>query len=353
MKPSNLVQRQGQHIIVFGDPKVGKSTLVARLLLEGFRLTWVSIDSGHIILFKLGLTPEQLDEQLNIIVVPDTKDQPIAINTCLKLVGIKQPVLICDTHGRADCPVCKGKKEAPWTEVDTSTFDNSKDILVFDHIGQTANSAIAHAMIKAKRSDDDDKAEWDDYRVQGTMMDKFLTNVQNASYNIICITHVAETEMEDGSTKLVPLVGSVPFSRNVGKYFDHMVYCSVGNSKHAFGSATTFKNKIVTGSRTDKEIEKLGDKPSLKIFFDGTVPKPEVTGKEVVKKLLSVPTSERIVDVDVTALAPETSQVVTLEPEKLIEKDPAPEQKVEVPAQVKPPGVDRMAMLQMLKKGVK
>src|SRR6185437_3176778 len=115
MKPSSLAFKTAQKVMVFGDPKSGKSTLVAQLLKEGFRLTWVSLDNGHIVLFKMGLTPEQLDEQVNLVVIPDTKDDPIAISTCLKIMGPK-PVRICDTHGRVDCPVCRRLGDnATWT----------------------------------------------------------------------------------------------------------------------------------------------------------------------------------------------------------------------------------------------
>jgi len=42
MKLSEVAQRQAQHLIVFGDPKVGKSELVGELT-KYFNLFWFSL----------------------------------------------------------------------------------------------------------------------------------------------------------------------------------------------------------------------------------------------------------------------------------------------------------------------
>lgn len=261
-KPSDVISKRTSHVIVFGDPKTGKSTLAAELLLHGYNLTWISLDNGHEIIFKLPIPMDQLDAQLNLIIIPDTKERPVALKTCKELSS-GRAVSICDTHGQVDCSTCIRIGNRPWSKVDTNSF-GPRDIIVYDHIGQLANSAMNYTM---KSSKDEDKPEWEHYRVQGTLMDRFLTNIQQAPYNVICIAHTAETEMEDGSKRLVPLVGTVPFSRNVGKYFDHMVHCQVFNRGHKYGSSTSYANKIVTGSRSDISIE--DEKfPSLVKFFN-------------------------------------------------------------------------------------
>lgn len=289
MKPSELARRRSSHICVHGDPKTGKSTIVSKLLEAGFRLTWVSMDNGHEVIFKVKLTPEQLDEQLNIIVIPDTKESPIAVKTCARIMSGK-PASICDTHGIADCSACRAAKK-PFTTVDTSTF-GPKDILVFDHLGQLANSTMNLIMIKAK---DEDKPEWEDYRVQGTLMDKFLVNIQQANFNVICITHSVETDMEDGKKRLVPQIGSDKFSRNGGKYFDHIVHTDVTNGKHRYGSATTYKPTVLTGSRGDILIHEDG---SLVPFFDGTIPPQPAENVEAATKLLATINKPKEVDSD-------------------------------------------------------
>lgn len=235
--------------------------------MHGYNITWVSLDNGHHdVIFKLPLELDYLDEHLNILVLPDTKDFPIAIKTCLKIVTGAE-VSICDVHGAVDCSTCK-RNSGSFTSICANSF-GPKDVLVFDHLGQLADSAMAQIFIKGKKGDDD-KPEWEDYAKQGTLMSRFLTNIQQATYNVICITHVCETEMEDGTKRLVPLVGTTNFSRNVGKYFDHIIHCQVLNRGHKFGSSTGYATKILTGSRSDVEIEKE-EKPSLVKFLDGTV----------------------------------------------------------------------------------
>lgn len=286
MKLSQLARRNYQHLIVFGDPKSGKSTLAAEMLLHGFNLTWISMDNGHTILWKLPIPIEQLDRQLNIVVIPDTKEAPTAIRTCLKLVSGAE-TNICDKHGQVDCTTCKRDESASWSTVALNQL-GPRDIVVFDHLGQLANSAMSAIFIKGKKTDDD-KPEWEDYAKQGTLMDRFLTNIQQAPYNVICLTHVCESEMEDGKKRLVPLVGTTNFSRNAGKYFDHVVHCEVSNKDHKFGSSTVYATRILTGSRTDVAIEKE-KVASLEKFFDGSAAAlaPELAGSKAAERLLSV-----------------------------------------------------------------
>lgn len=288
MKPSQVARRRASHTIIFGDPKTGKSTLVSKLLLQGFRLTWISMDNGHEVIFKLPIPPTILDERLDLIVIPDTRENPIAIGTCRKIMT-GAALQICFLHGRVDCPVCTRNKEGS-SRVCLSEAE-PRDIFVFDHAGQIATSCM-NAILKNTKGgmDDDFKVEWDQYRQQGTVLEGFYTNIQQSLANIIVITHNCETEMEDGKKKLVPLIGTVPFSRNSGKYFDHMIYCEMGSGAHKFASSSIYKSSVVTGSRSDVKIEEpeKGEKePSLKRFFDGSIKAPLEAGNEEAKKFLT------------------------------------------------------------------
>lgn len=258
-KLSQLKQRQASHVIIFGDPKTGKSTLASELVKAGYKLLWISVDNGHDVLYKL--SPEE-QEAIDILVLPDTKDFPVAIDTCLKLVSGAR-LNICTLHGQVGCISCKKNNPEGFEEHCLSALD-LKTVVVFDHASQIATSAM-NFILKGK--EDTFKPEWEHYRIQGTLMDKFLTNIQQSTYNVICIAHVAETKMEDGTKKLVPQVGSDAFSRNAGKYFDHMVYCEIMNKSHRFGSGTTYKASVVTGSRRDIAIEDNPEAPSLARFF--------------------------------------------------------------------------------------
>jgi len=278
MKISELPQSTVHHIIVFGEPKSGKSTLAGTLAEAGYNLVWISMDNGHSVLHKLSRAAQ---ERIELVRLPDTKDYPIAIETCLQIMK-GGPTRICEQHGKVECATCKKVEGAGWVTVHLNAAD-SNTIHVFDHISQLATSCMNH--INRKMSDEY-KPTWEDYRVQGTLMDKFLSNIQQSPAHIVCIAHVCETEMEDGAKKLVPLVGTVPFSRTAGKYFDDMVHVGVSNKTHKVGSATTYSNNIVTGSRSDIKIEDAKGEPSLAVFFG----KPKVNqerGQEIAKQILA------------------------------------------------------------------
>lgn len=279
MKPSDLARRRTSHVVVFGEPKSGKSTIVSKLLEDGFNLTWISMDNGHEVIFKLPLSPEILDQRLNIVIIPDTKEFPVAISTCREIMK-NRPTKICDRHGRVNCMVCAKDENALHTIIDTSKF-TGKDVLVFDHLGQLSASAITSAYIKYKK-DLEEKPEWEQYGMQGILLDGFFTNVQQAPFNIVCITHIEESRSEDGTKKLYPLAGTTNFSRGMGKYFDHMIYCEVVNGSHKFGSGTGYQARVLTGSRTDIFIEKQ-KVPSLAPFFTQPIQDAPgtMTGKDI------------------------------------------------------------------------
>jgi len=247
-----------QRVLVFGGPKTGKTELAAKLA-EVYNLLWFDLENGYATLLKL---PREWQERVNIIAIPDTKVFPIAIETMLKVVTGKE-ITICMEHGKVACPICK-KAEAPVETVCLDSLDPEKDIVIVDSLTQLSNSAMNHL---TKGESDTYKPEWSDYRNQGQLLDKFLSQVQQARYNIVCITHEAEVELEDKKKKLVPVAGTTNFSRNTAKYFDHVVYCDLKNKKHLAASSTGYANNVVTGSRTDVEIEGK-EVPSLLDIFD-------------------------------------------------------------------------------------
>lgn len=243
-------------VILYGEPKTGKTELAGKLA-EYFNLLWFDLENGFVTLTKL---PAEWQERIELISIPDTKTYPIAIETMLKVI-IGKPVTICEAHGKVDCPLCK-KENAPVVSVELNTISDDT-IVVIDSLTQLANSAMSFLTLKES---DTYKPEWTDYRNQGSLMDKFLSQIQQAPYNIICITHETETEMDDGSKKIVPVAGTTNFSRNVSKYFDHVVRANIANKKHTFASSTTSSLRAVAGSRTDVAVEKDASPSLLRIF---------------------------------------------------------------------------------------
>jgi hypothetical protein len=130
-----------------------------------------------------------------------------------------------------------------------------------------------------------DFSDWGNLRA---IVEKFLSQVQQARYNIVCISHEEEVEMEDGRKKIVPVCGSSKSSRNTAKYFDHVLYCELKNKKHITASSTTYANNILTGSRTDVVMESLADPTLMSIFAQGSPASVSATQGQVALNQLKV-----------------------------------------------------------------
>lgn len=245
------------HIIVYGPPKGGKTELAGELAEHGFTLWFMDFENGSSTLTQ-SLSPAA-QERVNIFRIPDTKDIPVGIETALRVV---KPGLhhICDIHGKigakgTKCPVCTKNPTATFSEFDNTKL-GPKDIVVFDSLTQISNSAMSHI---GQDKDDTWKPEWEHFRSQGAMLDRFLSSIQNAAWHCICITHEMEIEQVNGADKIVPIAGTRNFSRNTAKYFDEVVYCQVRNKKHEAASSTTYSLGVLTGSRSRVAIEEQKD----------------------------------------------------------------------------------------------
>lgn len=281
-KLSTLQDKTPQSVIIFGEPKSGKTKLAGDLS-RLFNLHWFDLENGKSTLFKL---PPEQQERIEVYDIPDTKSFPVAIETLLKVFTVNKPHVICNAHGKVNCAVCnKAQKETGeelTTPFDISKLDVNKDIIVIDSLTQASASAMSFI---TKGQPDSYKIEWDDYSRQGVLLDKILSSIQQGKYNIVVLTHVTETKLEDKKLKLVPLAGTRNFSRNVAKYFDHVVYLEVKNKKHVAGSATDYSANAITGSRLEIDLSN-GD--LLEDIFLGKVknkPKATDTAKTSAQRL--------------------------------------------------------------------
>ena len=255
MKLNKAKSSSTHRIIVYGAPKTGKTELVGKLS-EYYKLIWVDMENGHETLFKL---PEAWQERIELINLPDTRDYPIAAETCLKMV--RKAITICNDHGKADCMVCK-RAEAEVVAVDLAAL-GPDTVVVFDSLTQLSNSMIAHI---TKNQPDDYKLDYDDWGNLGKLLDVFLSALQQAKYNVVVISHEQEIEGENKKKSLTPVGGTRNYSRNVAKFFDHVIYAERKNRKHSFASSTQYATNILTGSRTDIVMEDSAEPSLLAIF---------------------------------------------------------------------------------------
>ena len=256
MKLSDKALDTTFRVMVYGGPKTGKTELAGQLA-EFYKLVWIDLEHGYNTLTKL---PKSWQDNIELITLPDSRVYPIAIETCLKVIKGAE-CIICEKHGKVSCLLCR-KEAGPTSRVCLNEL-GSDTIVVFDSATQLKNSAISNI---TKDKPDDYKLDWDDWGQLSVLADKFFSQVQASKCNIIVISHEDEVKMEGGVDKIVPVGGSRNFSRNVAKYFDHVIYTQVKNKKHMFGSATTYALNVVTGSRTDVKIE-ANDTPTLLDIF--------------------------------------------------------------------------------------
>lgn len=245
---AKLTTMQGsieQRACIYGPPKVGKTRLVA-MLARKYKLLVFDLENGSIVMTQV---PKEFHDNIDIIKIRDSRVYPIAIETMMKVIKGDE-CFICVAHSKVACPVCK-KAGAEQERVCLKEI-GLDTIVVVDSLTQLTNSGIAHI---TKSQPDDYKLQLDDWGALKVLMDKFLSQVQVATYNIICISHEEEVKFEDGRSKIVPVAGSANSSRNTAKYFDHVIYCNVVNKKHVVGSSTDYSMAVLTGSRTEVKLE--------------------------------------------------------------------------------------------------
>lgn len=256
MKLTDKLPSSTHRVLIFGAPKSGKTQLAASLASQ-YNIIWFDLENGYGTLLKL---PPAEQERIELISIPDSKTFPIAIETMLKVISGNE-CKICEEHGKVSCPLCT-RDNKPTSAVCLSRLQGDT-VVVVDSLSQLSNSAIAFI---TKGQPDDYKMDFSDWGNLRAIVEKFLSQVQQARYNIVCISHEEEVEMEDGRKKIVPVCGSSKSSRNTAKYFDHVLYCELKNKKHITASSTTYANNILTGSRTDVFMDADVNPTLLSIF---------------------------------------------------------------------------------------
>ena len=256
MKLTEKQAAVNKRVLIYGAPKTGKSLITGKLA-EHYNLIWFDNEQGWDVLLQL---PKEWQERINIISVPDSKVFPIAVETWLKLIkGNKTD--ICVQHGKVACALCK--KDGKQFDSVQLELTPANTIVVFDSLTQLTNSMTSHI---TKDQPDDYKMQLDDWGNLKFLMDKFLSQVQAARYDIVCITHEEMVPMEDKKVRLVPSSGSSKSSMFTAKYFSDVVYAEVVNKVHRYGSSTDYSMTAITGSRSNAIMEKSTVPTLLDIF---------------------------------------------------------------------------------------
>lgn len=255
-------------ILIYGPPKTGKTRLVgtAAKIKAIKRIFWFDLENGVETLLGMGLTEEEMAKVI-VFKIPDTKDNPVGIETMLRVFSAKTPVNICDAHGIVECLVCK-KDNKPSTPFSLGTCTHN-DLVVTDSGSQLGDSALA-ATCKGK--DSMFKPGWDEYGLQSKWLGDILSVIQQAKMtNFVVITHEIALTDDENKDKIVPLMGSKAFCMKVAKYFGTVAYVHKKLNKHTAGSSSTYRGDLVTGSRVNAKLEASPDSDMHKILVDGGI----------------------------------------------------------------------------------
>ena len=266
---ANAKLKKNHSILIYGPPKVGKTRLVgtAAKIPEIKRIFWFDLENGIETLLHMGLKDEEL-EKITVFSIPDTKNNPVGIETMLKAFSSKE-VSICHEHGKVDCkdPECKDSESKTKFSLPACTHN---DLVVIDSGSQLGDSSLAAVCLGKPEMF---KPGWDEYGISGKWLSDILSTIQQAKHtNFIVITHELTTEGEDGKERIYPLMGSKSFSTKVGKYFGTVAYCGIKLNKHVAGSSSTYRSDTITGSRVGALLEKATNGPDMKqILIDGGI----------------------------------------------------------------------------------
>lgn len=262
-------QKETNHsILVYGPPKSGKSRLVATAaqLPEISRIYWIDVENGSEVISNMGLSDEELKKFI-VYKIPDTRDSPRAIETVLKMLTSKVAIKVCDEHGIVNCDICT-KANAPMESFFLKDCKHD-ELVVLDSGSQLGVSALNAACLG---KGDAYKPQFDDWTNVGKWLSDCLLIVQQAQFtNFVVITHELLTEGEDKVERIYPMMGSKPFSANVGRFFGTVAYCHFKLGKHAAGSSSTFKSSLITGSRVNVALEKSAAPTMKDILIDGGI----------------------------------------------------------------------------------
>lgn len=240
-------QEPKQMALFYGDSFAGKTYAVGQFARK-YNIIWFDLENGATTLATA--IPPEFHENVELIQVQDTSDDPIATKTLMKVTKGDKAVKINPNTG-AIWNEAKDKEVEPII-LDMPNLDTNT-VLVIDSLTQLSDSSMAHFLgripdLGYKRK------EYAHYDQQGLYLKNLLVCCQRLKCHVVFITHQENIEQEDGKEQITPTGGTRNFARTIARKFDHVVHCKVHNRKHTYNSTTSKDHRVIAGSRLNVDI---------------------------------------------------------------------------------------------------
>lgn len=253
MKLSETKASPWHKTIVFGAAKTGKTRLVGRLA-QHYRLDYIDGEKSIMTLMADdNLKPEYRDN-INLFRLPDDGDNGVMFTSTYRMLTSITNTIICDNHGRHQCPDCTKDTSATFEEFQSLINPLTERIVVIDSMTQLTTSCIAYI---TRGKPDDYKLDFSDWGKLKSYMERMFSVIQNCPAHIVAITHEEVAEFEDGKKRIVPVAGSSKFAITTAKYFDTVVYTEQRGANFICSSGPGKVPNVLTGSRLNIKVEEI------------------------------------------------------------------------------------------------
>jgi DNA polymerase III delta prime subunit len=273
VEQQQLEHRAAHHILLYGLPKTGKTLVAASVAKLDFirKVYYFDLDNGFASVINAELTPGVpylTDAELDKIEVMPIVDSPAGdVDTFEKMNIVNEEVpkaaLILSkvlrerkTHYYSyDLQGLAVKPTANTIDFNFHQLTN-KDCIVIDSGTQLSNSLYTLAQV-ANPDYRDPRKWWGAFTQNANAL---LSKLQSSKAHIVMVCHANVIEADPikmTKAETIPIFGSAPYSRNVGRYFDSVIYLHVSAGKYKSISLASSKGRVMAGTRFNIDISTL------------------------------------------------------------------------------------------------